>query len=125
MPPYRFFACRDKNIIDNVAFFVLTFSFDVFGRFWAKKNSKKSVHGSLRRRFFMSVELFWPFQKLLFELWSPNTSRYKKVYKTKKFPFDEIYLECGLRFELKPLLKALEPKNYIFNYRHYLRKLKK
>ena len=55
---------------------------------------------------------FWPFQKLLFELWSPNTSRYKKVYKTKKFPFDEIYLEYGLRFELEPLLKVLEPKNW-------------
>ena len=49
----------------------------------------------------------------------------KKVMKTKNLPFDEIYLECGLRFELKPLIKALEPKNYIFNYRHYLAKLKK
>ena len=40
MPPYQFFACRDKTIINNVAFFVLTFSFDVFGRFWAKKIKK-------------------------------------------------------------------------------------
>ena len=46
-------------------------------------------------------------------------------YKMKKFPFDEIYLQCGLRFQLKPLLKALEPKNYIFNHRHYFLKLKK
>ena len=35
----------------------------------------------------------------------------KKDYKTKKFPFDDIDLEYGLRFELEPLLKALEPKN--------------
>ena len=42
--------------------------------------------------------------KSLSELWSPNTLRYKKVYKTKKFPFDEIYLECGLRFELKSIV---------------------
>ena len=33
MPPYRFFACPDKKFIDNVAFYVLTFSFIVYGRF--------------------------------------------------------------------------------------------
>ena len=35
----------------------------------------------------------------------------KKVMKTKNLPFDEIYLERGLGFELRPQIGALGPKN--------------
>ena len=35
----------------------------------------------------------------------------KKVMKTNNLPFDEIYLERGLGFELQPQIGALEPKN--------------
>ena len=34
------FSFPHKNIIENVVFFVLSFSFDVYGRVWAKKNLK-------------------------------------------------------------------------------------
>ena len=35
----------------------------------------------------------------------------KKVMKTKNLPFDEIHLERGLGFELRPQIGALGPKN--------------
>ena len=38
-------------------------------------------------------------------------SSYKKVMKTKNLPLNEIYLEYGLRFKLRPHIGALEPKN--------------
>ena len=88
-------------MIDNVAFYVLTFSFDVYGRFWVEKLNKNPFTASSWAAFFLSVKRFWLFKKSLLEPWSPNTSRYKKVQKTKNVPLDEIYLEYGLRFDLE------------------------
>ena len=51
--------------------------------------------------FMWAARPFLLYRKSVSEPWSPNTSRYKKVQKTKNVPLDEIYLEYGLRFELK------------------------
>ena len=92
---------------------------------FGQKKFKKIHSEQPQVAFFLVGRAILAISKIVLELWSPNTSRYKKNYEIKKFPFDEIYLECGLRFEIKPLFKALEPKNYIFKYRHDLAKLKK
>ena len=97
-PPQQFFACPAKKIIDNVAIFVLTFSFGQYARVWAKIFLKKSIHGRLRGNFLSALGRFSVYQKSLFELWSPNSSRYKIFQKTKNVPLDEIYhFQFGLQ----------------------------
>ena len=40
----------------------------------------------------------------------------QNVIKIKVLHFDEIYLECGLRIEIKPNLWPPEPKNLFFGF---------
>ena len=80
-----------------------------FRSFLVKKIYPRASRGGLNvnlGRFLAKFKtVFWP--------WSPNTSRQKKLQKTKKFPLDE-GMECHLRFDLKPTPESLEPKKLIF-----------
>ena len=59
--------------------------------------------------------IFWPFLKNpKIHILAPRPlkkSSNQNVIKIKVFHIDEIYLECGLRIEIKPNLWPPEPKN--------------
>ena len=115
-PRLQFFAYPDKKIIDNLLYYWSTFSILVYIEHWWKKIRKKSVHGGPRGHFLSAAGRFLLHWKLVLEPWPPNTSRYKRGQKTKNVPLDEIYLECGLRFELESFVWALEPKNWFLAF---------
>ena len=62
--PMQFFAFPENKLIDNVAFFVLTFSFGPYAKFWVKKNSQKSFH--LRGHFLSGMGPFKLYPKNAF-----------------------------------------------------------
>ena len=78
--------------------------------------SKKSYRGRSRGGLKIFFGQFWLFWKSRFELWWPNTSSYKKFYKTKNLHFIIIFHKCGLRFDLGCFIQLLEPKNWFFAF---------
>ena len=100
-----------QKIHRKYPFFALTFSFQVYIRCWRKKIAKKFSQGGPRGVYFLQAALFWIFKNHIFALRPLKMTSDKKVMKAKSLPFDEIYLERGLRFKLRPQIGALEPKN--------------
>ena len=70
-----------------------------------KKLQKNSHRGALGGVYFLPAAIFWIFKNHILAPRPLKMSSDKKVMKTKNLPFDEIYLERGLGFELQPQLK--------------------
>jgi hypothetical protein len=76
-----------------------------------EKLQKTSRGGALGGRYFLPAPIFEIFKNHILAPRPLKMSSDKKVMKTKNLPFDKIYLEHGLRFELQPQIGALGPKN--------------
>ena len=74
----------------------------------SSEENLKKIHMGVQ---FLPAAIFWISKNHILAPRPLKMSSDKKVVKTKNLPFDEIYLECGLRFELRPQIGALEPKN--------------
>ena len=56
------------------------------------------------------------FEKWQIKLCLPNTSQYQKVIKTKNLYLDNIFLECGLRFDLRSIFWSPDPNLWFFPF---------
>ena len=65
---------------------------------------------------FLPAAIFWIFKNHILAPRPLKMSSGEKVMKTKNLHFDEIYLERGLGFELRPQIGALGTKNAFLTF---------
>ena len=84
-----------------------------------KKISKNTTGGALGGAFLSPPGPFLVFENQFLSSRPIKKSSDKKDMKTKVAHLDEIYLEYGLRFELKPQIQPPEAKNRYLLYSNF------